>query len=66
MNAKELRSLSTEELRAKAAELERTIFDLRMKLKTGRLDSTADLPKARRNLARVRTVLREQALGIRR
>ena len=66
MNAKELRSLSAEELRTKVTELERTVFDLRMKLKTGRLDSTAELPKARRDLARVHTVLREQTLGIRR
>ena len=66
MTAKELRSLSGDELRAKATELEKTLFDLRMKLKTGRLDSTAMIESTRRDIARVKTVLREQELGIRR
>jgi len=66
MTAKELRALSAEELRAKVPELEKTLFELRMKLKTGRLDSTADIEKTRRDLARVKTLLREQELGIRR
>lgn len=66
MNANELRSLSGDELRSKAVELKREVFELRMKLKTGRLDSTADLGKTKRTLARVNTLLREQELGIRR
>jgi large subunit ribosomal protein L29 len=66
MTANELRSLSGDELRAKVAELKRTVFDMKMKLKTGRLDSTADLGKTKRDLARVNTLLREQELGIRR
>jgi large subunit ribosomal protein L29 len=66
MTANELRSLSGDELRAKAAELKRTVFDMKMKLKTGRLDSTADLEKTKRDLARVNTLLREQEMGIRR
>ena len=65
MTANELRSLSSEELRAKAAELKTTIFDMKMKLKTGRLDSTADIEKTKRDLARVNTLLREQEMGIR-
>lgn len=66
MTAKELRALSGEELRAKAQELQKTLFDLRMKVKTGRLDSTAEIEVARRSLARAKTLLREQELGIRR
>lgn len=64
MTANELRALSSAELRTKADELKRSMFDLRMKLKTGRLDSTADIEKTRRDLARVLTVLRQQELGI--
>lgn len=66
MNANELRSLSSDELRGKAVELKRQVFELRMKLKTGRLDSTADLGNTKRDLARVNTLLREQEMGIRR
>lgn len=66
MKAKEMRALSNEELAKKVSELRATIFDLRMKLKTGRLDSTADLSKTRREMARAHTVMRELELGIRR
>lgn len=66
MNIKEIRALGAEELEAKVGELRDTIFDLRMKLKTGRLDSTADIKKTRRELARVQTILRERQLGIQR
>ncbi|WP_373047887.1 50S ribosomal protein L29 [Vulgatibacter sp.] len=66
MTANELRALSGEDLRNKATELKATIFDMKMKLKTGRLDSTADLAKTKRDLARVNTLLREQEMGIRR
>lgn len=66
MNANELRALSAAELKAKTVELKDSVFDLKMKLKTGRLDSTASLKDAKRDLARVFTVLREQELGVRR
>jgi len=64
MSAKDLRALSKEELQKKLAELRASLFDLRMKLKTGRLDSTADLGKTRKEIARTLTVLREMELGI--
>lgn len=64
MNAKELRALPAEELNTKIAELRGNLFELRMQLKTGRLDSTADLQKTRKEIARASTVLRELELGI--
>jgi len=64
MKTTELRAMSADEMKRKIAELRDTVFDLKMKLKTGRLDSTASLQDAKRNLARVLTVLREQELGI--
>lgn len=66
MTVNELRGLAPEELSAKALELKRKVWDLRMKLKSGRLDSTADIEKSRRELARALTVVRERELGIRR
>jgi len=65
MKANELRALSKEELQKKLAELRKSLFDLRMKLRTGRLDSTADIGKTRKEIARTLTVLREKELGIR-
>ncbi len=62
--ADELRELKAEELRDRAAELKRSIFDLKAKHNTGVLDSTADLGKARRDVARALTVKREKELGL--
>ncbi len=66
MNATEMRALKADELQAKPAELKRKIFDLKMKLKSGRLDSTAELETTKRELARVNTLLREAELGLKR
>jgi large subunit ribosomal protein L29 len=60
---KELRELEPKELRARATELKRTIFDLRNKHSTGVLDSTAELGKTKREIARILTVAREKELA---
>jgi len=60
----ELRQLSPEELRARVAELKQQIFDMKSKLNTGVLDSTAELGKTRRLAARCLTLARESEMGI--
>jgi large subunit ribosomal protein L29 len=60
----ELRQLRPEELKARVAELKLQIFEMRNKLNTGVLDSTAELGKARRLVARCLTVAREAELKI--
>ena len=57
---KELRNLEPKELRARALELEQTLFELKNKHSTGVLDSTADLGKTKREIARILTVAREK------
>ncbi len=59
----ELRDLSPQELRTRAAELRQTLFDLKNKANTGVLDSTADLMKTKRDIARCLTVAREKELA---
>ena len=59
MKAKELRDLSVEELKGKEKELNQELFNLRFQKATGQLGNTAMLMKSRRNLARVKTILRE-------
>ena len=60
---KELRELEPNELRARAAELKQTLFDLNNKHSTGVLDSTAELDKTQREIARILTVAREKELA---
>jgi large subunit ribosomal protein L29 len=60
----ELRQLTPDELEARVVELKQQIFEMRGKLNTGVLDSTAELAKARRLAARCNTLAREKQLGI--
>lgn len=60
---KELRELDRKDLLARAAELKQTIWDLRNKHSTGVLDSTADLGKTRREIARILMVAREKEVA---
>jgi large subunit ribosomal protein L29 len=61
MKAIELRELDAEGLRARAAEIEDELFRMRVKKAMGQLDKPVALRDARRDLARVKTVLREKA-----
>ncbi len=65
MKAKELRDLSVEELREREGELKRELFNLRIQKATGQLGNTAILGKTKRDLARVKTVLRESEVSVR-
>ena len=61
---KELRELEQKELLARAAELKQTLFDLKNKHSTGVLDSTADLRKTKREIARILMVAREKEIAV--
>ncbi|UCF58107.1 MAG: 50S ribosomal protein L29 [Deltaproteobacteria bacterium] len=63
MKAKELRDLSVEELKEKEGELNQELFNLRIQKATGQLGNTAIIGKTKRDLARVKTVLRELELS---
>jgi large subunit ribosomal protein L29 len=59
----ELRELEQKELLSRAAELKQTLFDLKNKHSTGVLDSTADLRKTKREIARILMVAREKEIA---
>ena len=63
MKAKELRELSKDELKEKEKELNQEVFNLRFQKATGQLGNTAMVGKTKRELARVKTVLREIELS---
>jgi large subunit ribosomal protein L29 len=60
MKPRELRDLSVEELAAKEKEFLDEEFKLRFKHATGQLEKTARLRKLRRDIARVKTIIREK------
>ncbi len=64
MKASELRSLSNEEIKQKEQELAKELVNLRFQHSTGQLENTMRIPQVKRDLARVKTILRERALGL--
>jgi len=61
MKAAELRELTRDELVQREHELKRKLFNLRFQRATGELDKTSELKQARRDIARVMTVMRDKA-----
>lgn len=62
MKAEELRDLSDSDLAEKEGELKESIFRMRFKLALGNLDVVKSLRESRKDLARVKTLMREREL----
>jgi large subunit ribosomal protein L29 len=58
VKAKELRDQTKEELTLKEGELRQEVFNLRLQKAAGQLGNTAAIVKAKKDLARVKTILR--------
>ncbi len=65
-NKTNMRDLSEAELGQKARELREEVFNLRFQVSMAMAKNPARIGQARRELARVQTLLRERALGLRR
>lgn len=62
--AAELRSKSADELQEELVELRKEEFNLRMQRGTGQLANTARFKQIRRDVARIKTILNEQAKAV--
>ena len=60
MRARELRDMTDEELEHRLAETRQELFNLRFQGVTGALESTARLKLAKREIARILTVVTER------
>ncbi|MFN3704852.1 MAG: 50S ribosomal protein L29 [Thermoflexales bacterium] len=63
MNARELSKLSNAELHGKLDDAYRELFNLRFQRAQGKLTDTNAITKARHNIARIKTVLRQRQLA---
>jgi len=61
MKTSELRGKNGDDLKKELESLLRAQFGLRMQLATQQLGNTSQLKKLRRDIARVRTIMREKA-----
>ena len=59
----ELNGLTTDKLLDREKKLKEQLFNLRFQLATGQLENTASLKQVRKDIARVKTVLRQQQLN---
>ncbi len=60
MKASEIRKMNTAELEAKLAGLKKDLFYLRMQHATNQLDNPMKIAETKRDIARVKTIIREQ------
>ena len=60
MKATEFRDLTADELRQREADMDDQLFRLRIQKSMGQLEAAHKLKTLRRDLARVKTVLREK------
>jgi large subunit ribosomal protein L29 len=61
MKAGELRAKTADELRENLMDLRKEQFNLRFQKASGQLENTARAFQVRRDIARIKTILREQA-----
>ncbi len=64
MKLKDMRLLSTEELKTKLSDARQELMNFRFQVTTGQLTDTSRLRIVRRQIARFETLLRERELGI--
>ena len=65
MQADQIRALSNEELLKKLEEVQEELFNLRFQLATRQLVNHREIPRVKKKIARMKTILAERELGIR-
>ena len=65
MKVSEIRALSSGELSKQLEEAHQELFNLRFRLSTRQLVNHREIPRVKRKIARLKTIIRERELGIR-
>lgn len=63
MKAEELRALSSEDLAKQLEEARRELLNLRFRLATRQLVNHREIPRVKRKIARIKTIMRERELA---
>ncbi|NLY08375.1 MAG: 50S ribosomal protein L29 [Tissierellia bacterium] len=64
MKVKDIRQMSDGDLLKKEKELKSELFNLRFQLATGQLDNPMSINVVKKDIARVKTILRERELAV--
>ena len=63
MKASDVRKMSTAELETKLGELKKDLFQLRLQHATNQLENPVKIAQVKRDIAKVKTIIREQELA---
>ncbi len=63
MKAKEVRDMNTAELTVKLDDLKKDLFNLRLQHATNQLDNPIKIADVKRDIARVKTIIREREMA---
>ena len=63
MKANEVRKMSASELESKLLDLKKDLFQLRLQHATNQLDNPIRIAQVKKDIARVKTIIREQQLA---
>ena len=63
MTVQDIRDTETQELLNKVEEYKKELFGLRFQQATGQLENTARIKTVRKNIARIKTIIRERELN---
>lgn len=61
MNIQEMREKTVDELKATVVDYKKQLFDLRVQKSLNKLENTAQIGKIRKEIAQIKTVIREKA-----
>lgn len=61
MKASEVRDMTTQELENKLVDLKKELFALRFQLAVNQLDNPARVKAVKKDIARIKTIMREQS-----
>ena len=64
MKSSEIRQMSDEQVQLTLRELHKNLFHLRFQSATERLETPSEILKAKREIARIRTIMRERELKL--
>ena len=63
MTVQDIRNTETQELLNKVEEYKKELFGLRFQQATGQLENTARIKTVRKNIARIKTIIRQRELN---
>ena len=63
MELKKMRDMTEVELNTELSKMKKELFNLRFRHATGQLENPVQMRELKRNIARVKTIIREKELG---